>query len=227
LRTRAVIFDAYGTLLDVHAAMARHAARLGPGWEAISQEWRTRQLEYSWVRSLAGRHRDFEGINRDALDTVAARHGITDAALLDDIMDAYIRLAAFPEVPGVLRQLKAQGLACAILSNGTPAMLAAAVAEAGIGDLLDAVLSIEAAGIFKPDPRVYALATDRFALPAGEMAFLSSNPWDAFGALECGFRAIRVNRQGLPDEYGLRARIPELPDLAALPALLSRVAEPA
>lgn len=214
---RAAIFDAYGTLLDVHAAMQRHASRLGPDWQAISQEWRTKQIEYSWVRSLAGRHRDFWGVTRDALDYVAARRGIADAALLDDVMQAYLRLAAFPEVPSMLRRLKERGLVCAILSNGTPAMLQAAVEEAGIGALLDDVLSIEAAGIYKPDPRVYALATERFGMQPGEMAFLSSNPWDAFGAHEFGFRVFRVNRGGLPDEYGLRARIAELPDLAVLP----------
>jgi 2-haloacid dehalogenase len=218
---KAVIFDAYGTLLDVHAAMERHAARLGPDWQAISQEWRTKQIEYSWVRSLAGRHRDFWQVTRDALDYVASRHGITEAALLDDVMQAYLRLAAFPEVPDVLRRLKARGLACAILSNGTPDMLAAAVDEAGIGALLDGMLSIEEAGIYKPDPRVYALVTQHFGLAPAEMAFLSSNPWDAFGAHAVGFRVFRVNRAGLPDEYGLRAKIDELPDLAALPDRLT------
>jgi 2-haloacid dehalogenase len=218
---KAAIFDAYGTLLDVHAAMQRHASRLGPDWQAISQEWRTKQIEYSWVRSLAGRHRDFWQVTRDALDYVAARHGIADAALLDDVMQAYLRLTAFPEVPDVLRRLKARGLACAILSNGTPGMLAAAVDEAGIGPLLDDVISIEEAGVYKPDPRVYALVTARFGLAPGEMAFLSSNPWDAFGAHAFGFRVFRVNRAGLPDEYGLRAEIAELPDLAALPDRLT------
>jgi 2-haloacid dehalogenase len=218
---KAAIFDAYGTLLDVHAAMQRHASRLGPDWQAISQEWRTKQIEYSWVRSLAGRHRDFWQVTRDALDYVAARHGIADAALLDDVMQAYLRLTAFPEVPDVLRRLKARGLVCAILSNGTPDMLAAAVDEAGIGPLLDDVISIEEAGVYKPDPRVYALVTARFGLAPGEMAFLSSNPWDAFGAHAFGFRVFRVNRAGLPDEYGLRAEIAELPDLAALPDRLT------
>ena len=217
MKVRAAIFDAYGTLLDVHAAMQRHAARLGPDWQAISQEWRTKQIEYSWVRSLAGRHRDFWQVTRDALEYVAARHGIADPGLLDDVMQAYLRLSAYPEVADMLRRLRAQNIACAILSNGTPAMLAAAVKEAGIGPLLDDALSIEAVGIYKPDPRVYALATARFGLAAGEMAFLSSNPWDAFGAAEAGFQVFRINRQGLPDEYGLRARIPELPNLATLP----------
>src|SRR5579875_1421148 len=166
---RAAIFDAYGTLLDVHAAMERHASRLGPDWQAISQEWRTKQIEYSWVRSLAGRHRDFLALTRDALDYVAARHGIDDAPLLDAVMQAYLRLTAYPEVPAMLRRLKERGIPCAILSNGTPAMLEAAVAEAGIGPLLDAVLSVESVGVFKPDPRVYRLATEHFGAPAGEM----------------------------------------------------------
>lgn len=223
MSVRAVIFDAYGTLLDVHAAMRRHAGRLGPEWEAISAEWRVKQIEYTWVRTLAGpaQHRDFWRLTRAALEYVAAQRGIDDAALLDDVMAAYGRLDAYPEVPGVLARLQAQAIPCAILSNGAPAMLAAAVEAAGIGALLADVLSVEAVGAYKPDPRVYRLASTRFGAAPEEMAFLSSNPWDAFGALCFGFRVFRVNRAGLPDEYGLRARAAELADLTALPDLLA------
>ncbi len=209
---RAAIFDAYGTLLDVHSAMARHAGRLGPHWQALSAEWRAKQLEYTWVRSLSGpaHHRDFSVLTDQALDWVAARHGISDPGLLADLRASYRALQAYPEVPVMLAGL---GMPRAILSNGEPAMLAEGVRAAGIAGLLDDVLSVEAVGIFKPDPRVYALATARFGFEAGEMAFVSSNPWDAFGALTAGFRVFWVNRNRLPDEYGLRGNVTELNDL--------------
>ena len=222
-RIRAVIFDAYGTLLDIHAAMARHADRLGPTWRQISADWRAKQVEYAWVRSLVGpaHHRDFWRLTQEALEVVAEVHGITDTALKADILASYRRLDAYPEVADMLRALKARGMACAILSNGEPEMLNEAVIAAGIAPLLDAVLSVESVRVFKPDPRVYRLAARRFSLAPREMGFVSSNAWDAFGAYELGFRSIRINRTGAPDEYGLRGHVPELTDLAALPALLA------
>ncbi len=218
----AVVFDAYGTLLDIHSAMQRHAARIGPDWARISQDWRAKQMEYTWVRSLAGpaHHVDFTRATDEALAVVAARHGLGDAALLDDLRAAYRRLDTYAEVPAMLAALRDAGVARAILSNGTPAMLAEGLAAAGLAALLDAVLSVEAVGVFKPDPRVYRLATTQFAAPAGRIAFVSSNAWDAFGALCFGFRVVWVNRGGQPDEYGLRGRVIELADLAALPARL-------
>src|SRR6185312_13251568 len=167
-RVSAAVFDAYGTLLDVHAAMARHAARIGPAWQAVSADWRAKQIEYTWVRSLAGpaHHRDFWRLTEEALAWTAARHGLTDQPLLADVLQAYRQLAAYPEVASVLTRLRDAGIARAILSNGEPSMLTDAVHAAGIEPLLDAVLSVEAAGVFKPDPRVYRLATDRFDLPA-------------------------------------------------------------
>lgn len=222
-RIRAAVFDAYGTLLDVHAAMGRHAARIGPNWQAISADWRTKQLEYSWIRSLAGpaQHRDFWTLTQEALTWVAAKHGIADPALLTDIAASYRHLDAFAEVPAMLAALREQGVARAILSNGEPGMLADAVGSAGIAGLLDDVLSVEAVGVFKPDPRVYGLCTARFGLPPSEMAFLSSNPWDAFAAREFGFRVFWVNRAGAPDEYGLAGSVRLLRDLAELPAALT------
>ncbi len=215
------VFDAYGTLLDVHSAMARHAARLGPEWQRISQDWRTKQLEYTFVRSLAGptHHRTFSALTDEALAFVAARHGIADAALLADLRAAYRALDAYPEVPATLAALRAAGWRTAILSNGDPPMLAESVAAAKLADLLDAVLSVEAAGVFKPDMRVYRLATDHFSVAPADVVFVSSNAWDAFGALEFGFRVVWVNRSGQPDEYGLRGRASEVRDLAGLPAL--------
>jgi 2-haloacid dehalogenase len=219
---RIAVFDAYGTLLDVHSAMARHAGRLGPDWPRISQDWRTKQVEYTWVRSLAGpgQHRDFARLTDEALDFVAARHGIVDAALLADVRKAYRALDVYPEVPAMLESLKNRNTARAILSNGEPAMLAEGVAAAGIGGLLDAVLSVEAVGVFKPDARVYRLACDRFGVAPGAIAFFSSNAWDAFGAHVLGFQVFWVNRAGQPDEYGLRGAVHELPDLASVPALI-------
>jgi 2-haloacid dehalogenase len=216
---RAAVFDAYGTLLDVHAAMARYAARLGPDWVRMSADWRAKQIEYTWVRSLAGpaHHRDFWALTQEALAFVAQRYGVRDAVLLDDVLAAYRVLDAYAEVPAMLAALRDSGVARAILSNGEPGMLADAVRSAGIAALLDDVLSVEAVGVFKPDPRVYALVVDRFGLPRDAVAFFSSNPWDAFGALAFGFRVFWVNRLGQPDEYGLRGRVTELADLAFLP----------
>lgn len=222
-RISAVIFDAYGTLLDVHAAMAKHADRLGPNWRQISADWRAKQVEYSWVRSMVGpsQHRDFWRLTQEALEVVAEQHGIADAALKADILTSYRKLDTYPEVPDMLRTLKERGLSLAILSNGEPDMLHEAVGAAGIAPLLDAVMSVESVRVYKPDPRVYRLPARRFHLAPREMGFVSSNPWDLFGAYELGFRAIRVNRSGAPDEYGLRGHVPELKSLAELPALLA------
>jgi 2-haloacid dehalogenase len=222
-RPTAVIFDAYGTLLDVHAAMAKHASRLGPDWQAISADWRTKQIEYTWVRSLAGpaQHRDFWRLTEEALAWTAARHGITDAPLLAEVLQAYRQLSAFPEVPALLRRLAEMGIPRAILSNGEPGMLGEAVHAAGIDGLLDAVLSVETVGIFKPDHRVYRLACDCFGGEAGAMAFVSSNPWDAFGASTFGFQVFWLNRNHVPAEYGLHQAATELSDLASLPDRLA------
>jgi len=220
---RAAVFDAYGTLLDVHAAMARYAGRLGPDWQRMSAEWRAKQIEYTWVRSMAGpaHHRDFWSLTKEALGYVAAQHGIGDPALLADVLAAYRVLDAYPEVPALLEGLRERGVARAILSNGEPGMLEDAVRSAGIAGLLDDVLSVEAVGVFKPDPRVYRLVTDRFGVAADAVGFFSSNPWDAFGALAFGFRVFWINRAGAPDEYGLRGAVTELRDLAVVPAALT------
>jgi 2-haloacid dehalogenase len=226
LRDRGIavaVFDAYGTLLDVHSAMQRHAGRIGDAWHTISQEWRLKQIEYTWVRSLAGpaQHRDFARLTDEALAFVAAKHEISDEALLADLRTAYRALHAYAEVPAMLRALRDAGIATAILSNGEPAMLSAGVRAAGIDGLLDAVLSVESVGIFKPDQRVYQLAVDHFGAPVERIAFMSSNPWDAFGASVFGFRVQWINRSGQPDEYDLRARVSELSDLSTLVALLA------
>lgn len=221
-RAAAVIFDAYGTLLDVNSATQKHADRLGVSWERISVQWRAKQLEYTWVRSMSGaaHHEDFWLCTRDALDVVMARNGLHDAQLRQDLLDAYRVLAAYPEVPAMLRELRAAGIPAAILSNGSPFMLESAVEAAGIDKLLDAVLSVEEVGVFKPDPRVYQLATRQFGCPADQMLFVSANPWDGQAAAHAGFQVVRINRDGGPDEYGLAPMLlAELPDLSGLPEL--------
>ena len=222
IQIQAVIFDAYGTLLDVHSAMARNADRLGATWPQISADWRQKQLEYSWIRSLAGpsHHRDFWHLTQDALAWAAARHGLRDEAVLADVLMSYRHLDPYPEVPVLLRKIRDRKLATAILSNGEPGMLADAVRSANIDQLLDFVLSVETVGVFKPDQRVYRLAEERLKLAANQMAFVSSNPWDAFGAHAFGFQVFWINRTDQPVEYGLHGLVTELTDLAALPDAL-------
>ncbi|MEZ5666391.1 MAG: haloacid dehalogenase type II [Alphaproteobacteria bacterium] len=217
---RACVFDAYGTMFDVAAAAARERAALGAQAQPLAQLWRQKQLEYTWLRSLMGAYADFWQLTGDALDYALDSLGIADPALRDRLLDLYSRLDAYPEVPGVLAALRKGGLACAILSNGAPAMLASAVANAGVGDMLAATLSVDGLRIYKPDPRVYQLAVDRLGVAASEICFLSSNAWDVAGSAHFGFRAVWVNRFGQPAERLPGRPVAELRDLAGLPALL-------
>ena len=220
---KAVVFDAYGTLLDVHGAMQRHAAKLPPDWERISVEWRQKQLEYTWVSTLTGpsHHRDFWQITKDSLAFVAARHRITDPDVLAGLLAAYRQLPAYPDAAPMLRALRARGLRTAILSNGEPGMLHEAVDAAGIASLLDAVLSVEDVRVFKPDPRVYGLAASTFGLSLPQMGFVSSNAWDAQAAAAAGFQVFWCNRSGQPEEYGLGQSATVMQGLADLPGLLA------
>ncbi len=210
------VFDAYGTLFDVHSAVARLAGRIGSDADRLSALWRTKQLEYSWVLSLMRRHADFWRLTEDALDFAMAAVPGTDAALREPLLDAYRTLDAYPEVPAVLAKLRGRGARCAILSNGSPEMLADAVGSAGLAELLDAVLSIEEAGIFKPDPGVYRLVLHRFGLRADEVSFQSSNAWDIAGATAFGFSPVWINRTGQPREYADIGEVREVRDLTAL-----------
>ncbi len=216
MRIRACVFDAYGTLFDVHSAIRAHSERVGPKADDASRLWRTKQLEYSWVRSLMGRHADFRQLTAEALTYTMRFYAINNNDLYDDLMKSYEVLSCYSEVPAMLRALRGRGLRTAILSNGTPDWLARAVDAAGIGALLDAVWSVESVGIFKPDARVYRLATDGFGLDAGEIGFVSSNPWDAAGAAANGFCSVWVNRNGAPEEYASVVRVPQVADLTAL-----------
>jgi 2-haloacid dehalogenase len=220
---RACVFDAYGTLFDLSSAVARERRRLGGGTRAdeLSRIWRTKQLEYTWLRSLMGHHADFWRVTGDALDYALDTLGIADRDLREALMRAYLRLGAYPEVPGVLRRLRDAGLPCAVLSNGSPAMLEAGVRSAGLEDLLVAVLSVESVGVFKPHPSVYRLALDRLGVArADAIAFQSSNAWDVHGAAAFGFRCAWVNRGGAKPERLPGAAAVELRDLGDLPGAL-------
>jgi len=217
---RACVFDAYGTLFDVHSAAARCRDDLDGKADRLSDIWRQKQLQYTWLRSLMGTHADFWQVTGDALDFAMAAVGLDDPAMRRRLMDLYLQLDAYPEVPAMLRRLKDGGLVTAILSNGAPAMLEAAVRSARLADTLDHILSVEDAGIFKPDPRVYQLVVDRLAVAPHEVCFQSSNAWDAYAASHFGFRVVWVNRFNQPPE-----RIPGAPDrqvesLSQLPELV-------
>ncbi len=215
----ACVFDAYGTLFDVAAAAARCRDALGDKAGPLAALWRTKQLEYTWLRSLMGEYVDFWRVTGDGLDYAMATLGIGDDVRAR-LMDLYMRLDAYGEVKDVLGGLKAAGIKTAILSNGAPSMLEAAVESAGIADLLDDVLSVDSIGVYKPHPRVYQLAVDGLGLPAGRICFMSSNAWDVSGAANFGFRVVWVNRFGQQPERLPGAHAHEISTLAELPALL-------
>ncbi len=217
---RACVFDAYGTLFDFASAASHCEDELGDKVKPLTALWRDKQLQYTWLRGLQHRHADFWQVTGDALDYAMETLGLASPALRARLMNLYLNLDTFPEVPGMLRQLKARGLVTAILSNGTPHMLSTAVDAAGLTPLLDAVLSVEDAGVYKPHPDVYQLAVDRLGIPAEAITFQSSNAWDAYAASAFGMRVVWCNR------YEQRAeRLPGQPDavihsLSELPALL-------
>ncbi|MEM7042109.1 MAG: haloacid dehalogenase type II [Pseudomonadota bacterium] len=219
-RIDACVFDAYGTLFDVHSAVGRLRADVGPKADEVSQIWRTKQLEYTWLRSLMGEYRDFWQVTGEALDYALARTGTDPAPIRDRLMDAYLRLDAYPEVPAMLGRLKAAGLKTAILSNGEPNMLEAAVNAAGLSGLLDEVLSVDALQIYKPHPTVYQTAVDRLGVKADAVAFQSSNAWDVHGASVFGFRPVWINRFGAPSERLPGGPEHEMTDLTGLADLL-------
>ena len=213
------VFDAYGTLFDVHAAIARHRAAAGPEAERCSEIWRTKQLEYTWTLTLAGRYVDFWALTERALDYALARVPSVDRSLRPQLLDAYLKLDAFADAAATLAGLKERGSRLAILSNGSPPMLTAAVDAAGMGELFDAVLSVDSVRAYKPRPEVYALVTDRFGIKPEQAIFVSSNRWDVMGASSFGFGAVWLNRAGMPNEYQDFAPLREVSELAALAKL--------
>jgi 2-haloacid dehalogenase len=195
------VFDAYGTLFNLHAAAERYKNALGARWLQLSQTWRTKHIEYTWVHSLAGRKATFWSLAQRSLDFAAASVGGIPADLRDKLLACYRAMDAYPEVREVLAALKAKGARLAILSNGDPDMLAEAVRAAKLEGILDDVLSVAAVGVFKPNPAVYRLVTDRYRCRPQEISFQSSNRWDIAGAKAFGFHCVWVNRTGAPDEY--------------------------
>jgi 2-haloacid dehalogenase len=219
--TDAYVFDAYGTLFDVHAAIGRYRAEAGPEAERFSEIWRTKQLEYTWTMTLSGSYVDFWTLTERALDYAFARIGSVDRSLRLKLLEAYLSLDAFADAHSALTALKERGLRLAILSNGSPRMLDAAVAGSGIGGLLDAVLSVDTVRLYKPRPEVYGLVTGRFDIAAERVVFVSSNRWDIMGAVAFGFRAVWVNRARMPDEYSEYAPVQVVSELSALTRLAS------
>lgn len=216
----ACVFDAYGTLFDTASAAARCKDALGGSWSLMSDTWRRKQLEYTWLRSLMGRHIDFWHVTGDSLDYALATVKRNDPALRAMLMQQYLSLDAYPEVAGTLQRLKDKGMKTAILSNGTPTMLTAAVNSAGISASLDGLYSVEAVGVYKPHPSVYQVAVDKLGVPAARICFLSSNGWDVAGAAAFGFRAVWVNRSGTQPENLPASPERQIASLAELPALL-------
>ena len=204
----ACVFDAYGTLFDVAAAAAHCEDELGENAAALSALWRTKQLEYTWLRSLMNEYADFWQITGDGLDYALETLGLDgDAALRDKLLNLYMKLDCFPEVPNVLKVLNASGLKCAILSNGSPKMLNSAIENSGIPEQLVNSYSVDRVGIYKPSPRVYQMAVDDLGVSAEKISFMSSNAWDASAAANFGFKVVWVNRFGQK-----RERLPGLPE---------------
>ncbi len=225
---RTCVFDAYGTLFDV-AAAARIAAT-EPGregfaakWPEIAANWRAKQLQYTWLRAVSNTHCDFWQVTQDGLDYALEAAGLDSPELRERLLALYWELSAFPEVPTMLAVLKAAGMQTGILSNGSPEMLAGAVKSAGIGDVLDAVLSVESLGVFKPHASVYSMVNQHFGVPSEQVLFVSSNGWDASYAAHHGFQTVWVNRAGEPMD-----RLPSAPqhimhDLTNIPQLAARL----
>jgi 2-haloacid dehalogenase len=204
---RVCVFDAYVTLFDVNSAAQQAQKILHEKWQRLAEVWRTKQLQYTWLRSLTGSHVDFWQLTVEALEFALDSMKLGNAQMRDQLMEHYLQLSAYPDVTNTLVRLKTVGLKCAILSNGSPRMLAAAVKNAGIEDLLNAVLSVEEVKVYKPHPTVYQLAVDRLSLKPSEICFVSSNGWDAYSAKAFGFHVIWCNRSNQSPE-----RIPETPD---------------
>ena len=201
MQFKTYVFDAYGTLFDVHAAVRKYADTLGPDGQRLSEIWRIKQLEYSWIRTLMGSYTDFWRLTEEALDYAFGVMPGVDTSCRDKLLEAYWTLDCYPEVPDVLARLRESGAHVAILSNGSSDMLSAAVESAHLDGLFDAVLSVDAIKTFKTAPDVYRMVTDTFDIAPAEVSFQSSNRWDIAGAHKFGFHTVWINRAGLPNEY--------------------------
>lgn len=218
--TRACVFDAYGTLFDVHSAVSVIQDDIGPDYAQLSAAWRRRQLEYTWLHSMMAEHRDFWQLTSDALRVSLRELKLENKGLHERLMQAYLHLSAFEEVPTVLATLKRADIKTAILTNGTPGMVEAAVRHSDIEQWIDQQMSVETVGVYKPDARVYQLAVDSLGVTAGQIAFMSSNAWDAAGAAHFGFNVAWVNRYSQPSEALPGTPAAMLSTLSELPPLL-------
>ena len=190
---KAIIFDAYGTLFDVNSAAEKCKDKIGDKWESFANFWRTTQLEYTWLRSLMKRHKDFWQITEDSLDKSMKAFSI-DPSMKNELMNLYKILSPFKEVPETLKKLKGKNFKLAILSNGTPSLLDELVKSNNLDKLFDDIFSIEEVGIYKPDSRVYDLPIKKYKIKNSEVMFLSANTWDVSGGGNYGYQSIWVNR---------------------------------
>lgn len=216
----ACVFDAYGTLFDVVSAAEQCRDALGDKADRLAAVWRTKQLEYTWMRSLRGDYEDFWHVTGQSLDYAMAAVDLKDDALRARLMELYLILDAYPEVSDVLKAIAGGGFKTAVLSNGSPTMLTAAVRNAQLQDVLDDVISVDPLQVYKPHPSVYQSAVDRLKVPAERICFLSSNAWDAWSASQFGFRVVWINRFGQPPEQIPAPPEHEITTLRALPSLL-------
>lgn len=216
----ACVFDAYGTLFDVSSVASGARDALGEQWQSLSDLWRTKQLQYTWLRGLSGHHADFWQVTGDALDFAMASLGIENPRVRDRLMKLYLEVSAYPEVPHMLQSLSDSGMKLAILSNGTPRMLEAAALNAGISNFFDVILSVEKVGTYKPHPSVYQLAPLQLNVSSRNICFISSNGWDAYSAKAFGFHVLWCNRFNQPPENIPDAPDGEINDLSYVPKLV-------
>ena len=210
------VFDAYGTLFDVHSAVAKYSAGLGPDATRLSEIWRNKQLEYSWTRSAMGKYKDFWELTQLALDFAFAAVPSANKNIRKDLLNAYMTLDCYKEVPRVLAELKKKGATTAILSNGSPQMLESAVQSAGLDKILDDVFTVHPLKLFKTAPQTYKMVTDSWQVQPSDISFQSSNRWDIAGATAFGFKCVWINRTSQPDEYSDLSPVQILSDLNGL-----------
>ena len=216
---KAIIFDAYGTLFDVNSAAEKCQNKIGDKWESFANYWRTTQLEYTWLRSLMKRHKNFWEITEDSLDKSMKVFNI-DKSMRNELLDLYKTLAPFKEVPGILKQIKEKKYKLAILSNGTPELLDKLIKNNNLENYFDDTFSIEEVGIYKPDPKVYDMPIKKYSFEKKEILFLSSNTWDVSGAGNYGFNSVWVNRnRNIFDNLDFKPNF-EIEDLSELMGLI-------
>ncbi len=190
---KAIIFDAYGTLFDVNSAAEKCKDKIGDKWEGFANYWRTTQLEYTWLRSLMKRHKDFWQVTEDSLDKSMKTYEI-DSSMRNELLNLYKILSPFKEVPEVLKSLKDKNLKLSVLSNGTPSLLNELIKSNNLEDIFDDIFSIEEVGVYKPDSKVYDIPIKKYNIKKNEVAFLSANTWDISGSGNYGYNSIWVNR---------------------------------